>query len=663
MAMMSQSNILRNKDLSIFNFFSVPKGIGAKSFTFFIGFLFLFGFFVEDGIHVRTVSAETYGSTGGGEINGTCTIKVVRSDTGAAISGAFVMIGLKAGEPFSGNFGFTNASGEIPFNSPVLKGPQTITAGASGYRFFSFVDVNASQIEIPLQPKDPVAETASVTGGLTGFDGVNNDGKVQAALVIPTMNLDDLMMLDFSSLLSEDVLLMSVLGTDYYIPGNIVIPEQTETISNLFPVTFSNPSYQLTLPKNTTQHLFSLGVEVPVDSVINGGLDFSLMDVIKLGMYRDLYIDGDLSQDIPMTATPADNLTLTTQNTPAGSTLLLVSAGEINGNTNVLPGGSGDLFLMDFAQISGGTSTSSLLGTVPNTIAPFQDTRYLAVALAFSGDVTELKDITAIVDRSDFAPTTPTTLNLTTFFTPVQLNNVTGEEFSFSSAVQAGISPQPDLNVALLSLVTTVPDTSPGAAAGDTVEETDILWTLFSAGSNLSFHLPILPSGAPAVLPFPEETAADDRLVWMQSVFALTRTTFNFNQFDMDTFAAAVTHLSANTIDFSVDADGDGIRLFSDNCPSVSNSSQTDTDGDGIGDACDDNIYCPKCSGTIVAVQNVEFPSTCTAQCTADEFMLIGPNVTVKSGANITFSAPLVKGVENVTIEGGATVKIGKSEN
>jgi Thrombospondin type 3 repeat len=40
----------------------------------------------------------------------------------------------------------------------------------------------------------------------------------------------------------------------------------------------------------------------------------------------------------------------------------------------------------------------------------------------------------------------------------------------------------------------------------------------------------------------------------------------------------------------SIDTDGDGIDDSIDNCPLVSNPDQKDTDGDGIGDACDDDI-------------------------------------------------------------------------
>lgn len=38
---------------------------------------------------------------------------------------------------------------------------------------------------------------------------------------------------------------------------------------------------------------------------------------------------------------------------------------------------------------------------------------------------------------------------------------------------------------------------------------------------------------------------------------------------------------------FPPDADQDGILDPNDNCPAISNQDQADTDGDGIGDACD----------------------------------------------------------------------------
>ena len=49
----------------------------------------------------------------------------------------------------------------------------------------------------------------------------------------------------------------------------------------------------------------------------------------------------------------------------------------------------------------------------------------------------------------------------------------------------------------------------------------------------------------------------------------------------------------------TMDTDGDGIMDDVDNCPSMSNHSQTDTDGDLIGDVCDsdaDNDGVPNAS-------------------------------------------------------------------
>jgi hypothetical protein len=53
------------------------------------------------------------------------------------------------------------------------------------------------------------------------------------------------------------------------------------------------------------------------------------------------------------------------------------------------------------------------------------------------------------------------------------------------------------------------------------------------------------------------------------------------------TTSASVGPTTTTTL--SVDQDGDGQATEFDNCPDVANGDQTDTDGDGLGDACDDD--------------------------------------------------------------------------
>jgi hypothetical protein len=58
----------------------------------------------------------------------------------------------------------------------------------------------------------------------------------------------------------------------------------------------------------------------------------------------------------------------------------------------------------------------------------------------------------------------------------------------------------------------------------------------------------------------------------------------------------------------SVDSDGDGIEDGLDNCPAINNNLQTDTDQDGLGDACDpqnfSDIYTYSIGGTVTGLSD-----------------------------------------------------------
>jgi hypothetical protein len=62
-----------------------------------------------------------------------------------------------------------------------------------------------------------------------------------------------------------------------------------------------------------------------------------------------------------------------------------------------------------------------------------------------------------------------------------------------------------------------------------------------------------------------------------------------FNVMDEAGNAAVEKSRTVSVVSAPVDTDGDGIADSTDNCPSISNPDQTDTDGDLIGDVCDDH--------------------------------------------------------------------------
>lgn len=53
-------------------------------------------------------------------------------------------------------------------------------------------------------------------------------------------------------------------------------------------------------------------------------------------------------------------------------------------------------------------------------------------------------------------------------------------------------------------------------------------------------------------------------------------------------FAIFILHFSCSKDEVNLDIDNDGIENTVDNCPNTANANQSDIDGDGVGDTCDD---------------------------------------------------------------------------
>jgi hypothetical protein len=423
-------------------------------------------------------------------------VTVTDGQTGLALAGAFVLVGPSASNPFAGNYGWTNAQGQITFSDPSLTGPQTVTAALETYGNTTVYQAAVGSIGLPLYP----AVLDSTMGGtITHVEGTvqniaitNNDGNLDVALVLPAVTASDFALgdrLPFS--FGMETITLPIIG-DIELPENSYAPDQIELLF----YHFQKSPWRIDVPGQRATTFVSVAGRIALDALI-AGATMDDVEIREMGVERDVYVGGPMNVTINSDLNLTRNLTTVFSGVPAGAVIEAVSGARI-------PTAGGEVIVSYAANEAGIDTVSSFLLASRLPGGDLSDA--VNVAVGRYGDSSgEYLFGAGIMQRNGF--TLPHTETFQTWMSiPDLVQN--GRTLSWSDPTAPGVSPAPTWTRSVVGL-RPLPG-QPGV--------TTRAWRIFAPASGAgAITLPVLPAvapGPPTGLPDPSQTPEADQLYW-----------------------------------------------------------------------------------------------------------------------------------------------------
>ena len=449
-------------------------------------------------IAVLLLAALCIATPAGAEI---LTVSAIDGQTGEPIEGAFVLVGPRSGEPFANNYGFTGPGGTLSFDDPALSGPQTVTVAAEGYGHTTLYQAAANEVSLPLFPPtiDPTmgGTITHVEGDISGISTTNNDGYLDAALVLPAVSPSEFILGDQATFsFGTEMVEFPMIG-EVELPENSYLPSQTE----YYIFTFSKSPWRLDVAGDRPTTFSSVSGRISIDDLI-AGADLDDIEIRELGVERDVMVSGPMNLSIASDLTLSNAITAEFVGVPAGSDLLAASGGLIGAGPDERIVGYG----VREGRIAEGT-TYTLAGCDP---AGDMSDAVSVVVGAYADSSAALEFASGIMQRDGFA--LPHTEVLDSWFLVPELIQ-DGRTLQWSDPSQPGVNPSPTWTRSVLGLRPIDPENNS--------VPTTALWRLYAPAGPGLLELPTLPPLAPGPLgglPDPEGTPEADQLYWELSI-------------------------------------------------------------------------------------------------------------------------------------------------